>query len=137
MKIKECIKLGVEPCVGDIPPIRVPYFLIHMAAILALGASQLAAEDFPTITIGGEKSGGKGTENNVLPAVRVLLGIDMARQTTLFQQTYGFFKWFIEQEAPDDTTNGLMKNAIGTWWYDHDFLGKKWNEYAAMEEAKK
>ena len=44
MKIKECIKLGVEPCNGDIPPISMPYFLMNMACILAMAASDLAAK---------------------------------------------------------------------------------------------
>lgn len=136
MKIKDCIKAGVEPVNGNIPPITMPYFMLHMAGILAYAASQLAEEDFPTVTIGGQKSGGKGVKNNVLPAVSVLIGADVTRQHALFWQTYGFFKWFIEQEAPNDTTDGLLKNGIGNFWYDHDFLGEKWNEYAAMEAKK-
>lgn len=131
MKIKDYIKVGVEPVNGNIPPITMPCFLLHMAGILAYAASQLAEEDFPTVTIGGEKSGGKGVKNNVLPAVSVLIGADMTRRHALFMQTYGFFKWFIEQEAPNDATD------VFSFWYDHDFLVKKWNEYAAMEMEEK
>lgn len=131
MKIKDCIKVGVEPVNGNILPITMPYFLLHMAGILAYAASKLAEEDFPTVTIGGEKSGGKGVKNNVLPAVSVLIGADMTRRHALFMQTYGFFKWFIEQEAPNDATD------VFSFWYDHDFLVKKWNEYAAMEMEEK
>lgn len=128
MKIKECIKLGVEPCDGEIPPISMPYFLMNMACILAMAASDLAAEDFPTLAFRMDSyGGGKGIENNVLPAARVLCGVDWLRNAALFRQTYGFFKWLIEQENPGDEN----------MWYDHDFLGKKWNEYAEMEEAKK
>ncbi len=111
MKIKELLQRSCEK-VNDYSgfPICMPYFIQSMATILVVDAHFRV---------------GRSKENvNIGDIISVLNQSDLLNSIGQFCQLNGFFEWFMEQEEPtQDDENDAM-------WYDLEFVGEKWNEYA-------
>lgn len=128
-KIRECINDSmIKTDLGL--PICLSLFIQHMAVILLSDSSARLLMDAPAYEIAGEKFDGKAKlKPELLDHIKVLNGEDLFRNQGQFFQLHGFIGWFLEQDEPADDSE-LM-------WFDEDFLGKKWNEYAAEQRGKK
>lgn len=111
-------------------PLTLAWFIKHMAALLVYCADKSLTQDFPDMTIDGEKMSGKAVERpTFIDYFKVLHGDDLVRAIPLNSQLQGFLKWWLEQKATIDLH--------GKIWCDFDIIAENWNEYANIrrEEA--
>lgn len=119
-KIKESLYESTKRmCEQDVFFQDYAIFLKVMAAILFVDADNRLKNDMACF---------KGVKKpKTEDYVNVLACGDLFRGTQQMNQLVSFFKWFIEQEAPNEDT--------GTMWCDFSFMLDKWNEYARENGA--
>lgn len=97
--------------------------LMNTASITSLLARNVLAKPYPTIELHGKEFGPAVENPHFMDFMGVFNGDDLLRFADVAMQLYSFVLFILEQEEPEDDD---------TAWYDIEFLGPMWNEYARV-----
>lgn len=135
MTIREVITEKIAKHTGQTEPFDLALFVINMAGIIDAACVDLASANMGQIFCGNEKVGKEARDcSSVADIISIINGEDMMRNMVLTMQTIDFFKYFLDQNEPDEDDEDVDGSPLS--WCDLSFILQKWNERAAEAHRK-